>query len=501
MAKSKSFLGLRRGSTKSLTFSVLDGQQITKDRVYDVKNPRTVGQMRQRMLMTTVGAAYKFMKSIADHSFEGKTSGMQCMREFNSRNLNKFKAAASADGNVAFNEYKDGAINPLPFILAAGSLPGFDYSIGEDKKLALQFTKDDADTTTAEGIYALMGVNKGDLVTFCTVIGAASLVNGVLDYNPDRFDVVRLYCDKSGAVSSIADAFTISTNNLNASVEFAAIANGITIKSIECNFGAVIQSRKSDTNWLRSNAVMVVDNTILNGVKTANQLGTYPIGTDLILNNGPMQNGQSTETRPVPSLTFAQSSINATGTATVNAPKLNGIPAGSSVLYASQNPSIATVNAVTGVVQPVSNGTAIIVATTSATDEYAAGKAQFSVVVSGIVASEGFNPQTLELKKNQAKTVTLKTPIVTSDKLAFGLSNPTSDASLSGYTVSATDDTTTNPGKHTYTKISIKCSAEKTAESAALKYYPEMSSGEYYYYGKNAPMSITVVNDGNSSLQ
>ena len=41
MAQSKGFFGRRKGSTKSLTFSVLDGKQITKDRVYDVKNPRT----------------------------------------------------------------------------------------------------------------------------------------------------------------------------------------------------------------------------------------------------------------------------------------------------------------------------------------------------------------------------------------------------------------------------------------------------------------------------
>lgn len=51
MAKSASFFGLRRGSTKTLTFSVLDGQQITKDRVTEVKNPRTDMQMQQRCLM------------------------------------------------------------------------------------------------------------------------------------------------------------------------------------------------------------------------------------------------------------------------------------------------------------------------------------------------------------------------------------------------------------------------------------------------------------------
>ena len=290
MAKSKGFFGLRKGSTKSLTFSVLDGKQITKDRVYDVKNPRTEAQMRQRMLMTTVGAAYKMLKSIADHSFEGYSSGMQCMRQFNSRNLNRFKKAAAAKGEVAFNEYKDGDINPLPFILASGSLPGFDYKLDATSNLEIVGQKDDADITTAEGIYAALGVQRNDLITFCTVIGEGSVSNGVYTYKAERFDIVRLYCDKSGTVAKAADAFTISTNNDKAAVSMSTAANAITIKSGEADFGAVIQSRKNDSGWLRSNAVMVVSDTAISGVKTANQLATYPVGTELILNNGPMAN-------------------------------------------------------------------------------------------------------------------------------------------------------------------------------------------------------------------
>lgn len=301
MAKSKGFFGLRKGSTKSLTFSVLDGKQITKDRVNDVKNPRTEAQMRQRMLMTTVGAAYKMLKSIADHSFEGYSSGMQCMRQFNSRNLNRFKKAAAAKGEVAFNEYKDGDINPLPFILASGSLPGFDFKLDATSNLEIVGEKDAADFTTAEGIYAALGVQRNDLITFCTVIGEGSVSNGVYTYKAERFDIVRLYCDKSGAVAKAADAFTISTNNDQAAVSMSTSGNAITIKSGEADFGAVIQSRKNDSGWLRSNAVMVVSDTAINGVKTANQLATYPVGTELILNNGPMANqgdGEVVEPKP-----------------------------------------------------------------------------------------------------------------------------------------------------------------------------------------------------------
>lgn len=290
MAQSKGFFGLRKGSTKSLTFSTLDGKQITKDRVYDVKNPRTESQMRQRMLMTTVGAAYKMLKSIADHSFEGYSSGMQCMRQFNSRNLNRFKQAAAAKGSVAFNEYKDGDINPLPFILASGSLPGFTYKLDDTSNLEIVGEKEGADFATAEGIYAALGVQRNDLITFCTVIGEGTTNNGVYTYKAERFNIVRLYCDKSGAVSKPADAFTISTNNDQASISMSTSGNALTIKTGATDFGAVIQSRKNDNGWLRSDAVMIVADDVISGVKTANQLATYPVGTELILNNGPMAN-------------------------------------------------------------------------------------------------------------------------------------------------------------------------------------------------------------------
>lgn len=319
MAQSKGFFGLRKGSTKSLTFSTLDGKQITKDRVYDVKNPRTESQMRQRMLMTTVGAAYKMLKSIADHSFEGYSSGMQCMRQFNSRNLNRFKQAAAAKGSVAFNEYKDGDINPLPFILASGSLPGFSFKLDDTSNLEIVGEKEGADFTTAEGIYAALGVQRNDLITFCTVIGEGSTLNGVYSYKAERFNIVRLYCDKSGSVTKPADAFTISTNNDQASITMSTTANAITIKTGAADFGAVIQSRKNDNGWLRSDAVMIVADNVISGVKTANQLATYPVGTELILNNGPMANqGDAEASEPKPGVNPLSYTVADAGTEQIN---------------------------------------------------------------------------------------------------------------------------------------------------------------------------------------
>jgi len=87
MAKSKSFFGLRSGSTKSLTFQVYRGEQITKDRVYRVSNPRTEAQMTQRALIPIVAAARSALKGLIDHSFEGVAYGEASLKEFSKQNL------------------------------------------------------------------------------------------------------------------------------------------------------------------------------------------------------------------------------------------------------------------------------------------------------------------------------------------------------------------------------------------------------------------------------
>lgn len=87
MAKSKSFFGLRTGSTKSLTFQVYRGEQITKDRVYRVSNPRTEAQMMQRALIPIVAAARSALKGLVDHSFEGVPYGEASLKEFSKQNL------------------------------------------------------------------------------------------------------------------------------------------------------------------------------------------------------------------------------------------------------------------------------------------------------------------------------------------------------------------------------------------------------------------------------
>ena len=383
MAKSNNFFGLRKGSTKNFTFSQLDGKQITKERVSEVKNPRSERQMRQRMLMTTIGAAYRFLKVIADHSFEGLTVGQKCMTEFNRLNLNKFKKDSLNDAaKVAFNAWKDNLINPLPYIISRGSLERLGYVVNAQNQIVIS-VKADA-VATAEQIYAALGIQKGEMITFVWVNGSSSLVQGVFRYTPTALNIVRLKANKAGAVTNPHDAFEIESNiaGLDINVNFAS--GSLTLTTTEANFGAAILSRQGINGWLRSNAEFVGNKQIVAGVNCGAQFGTYPVGEALILNGAEMQAKANVTTLPIPQLKLAAQSVSITAKGgKVNAPSLTGKPDNATVTYSTSNATIATVNSSTGEVTAVGNGTAVITVSVSATDTSSAASISFSVAVSG----------------------------------------------------------------------------------------------------------------------
>ena len=117
MAKSKSFFGLRTGSTKSLTFSVYRGTQVTKDRVTRVANPRTYAQMQQRAKVPLVAAARVALAGLVDHSFEGVNYGQASLQKFSSLNL--------ANGALNVASYPPNGVSNMgcaDFIVSSGSL-------------------------------------------------------------------------------------------------------------------------------------------------------------------------------------------------------------------------------------------------------------------------------------------------------------------------------------------------------------------------------------------
>lgn len=386
MAKSKGFFGLRSGSTKNFTFSELNGQQITKERVYKVKNPRTLQQMRQRMVMATVSAAYSYLKEICDHSFEGFGVGSPCMGEFMRLNLDALKGKAQNDAAVvAFNAYQDKNINPVPFMVSKGSLNEIVPTIAENK-LSWRTAIGNADTETAEDIYAALGLNQGDMVTFI-LCGGDFVSNAALTFAPQPLAITRLHANKQGEVSSLSKAFTVESNNQgNIKVNINMPSSSEINVEATCDklvMGAVIISRKAADKWLRSNATMVVK-TGIPSTTVARQLATYPVERDLILNGSGLAKGSSTSSLPKPTLSLSASSVSiSTQGGTANAPTLTGAPSGAAVTYSIANSNVATINPSTGVATAKANGTTLVTISVGATATTGATTISYTLNVTG----------------------------------------------------------------------------------------------------------------------
>ena len=146
MAKSSSFFGLRRGSTKSLTFSVLDGKQITKDRVTSVRNPKTNGQIRQRMKMTAVLIFARYFREFIERGQQGVTYGKKSYQAWLSQALRVPNLYAAKGQKI---------LMPWGLPLTKGSLTPFSYGYtGIVDNLLLPAGTTDAENVTDAQILA-----------------------------------------------------------------------------------------------------------------------------------------------------------------------------------------------------------------------------------------------------------------------------------------------------------------------------------------------------------
>lgn len=296
MAKSKSFFGLRRGSTKTLTFQVNNGKQITKDRVYEVKNPRTQEQMVQRMVMATASAAYAHMKQIVDHSFEGITYGQMNMSEFIRLNAKKLRENLGAANPVmCYNKYQNRSLVPGALIMSSGTASNFLenplVAVSEEEGatgLAVQLATAVGAPPTTNKIAAKYGIGLNDLMTVCGI-----------QYNSDkeswdfvfvRFTLLDL-SDTNLTTGNVAEHIKIESN-----VSIATGVNGQTLTvqtagtdNDQAGVGfCVIHSVKTANGWTRNNTVLDISQIEANFMNPTEEdaIATYPVGGSYVLNGG-----------------------------------------------------------------------------------------------------------------------------------------------------------------------------------------------------------------------
>lgn len=188
---------MRRGSTKSHTYSVVKGQQVTKDRVTDITNPRTRSQMRQRAVFAEAVKFYKHAnQALFKFAFEDKTQTESDYNAFIRHNVSR---------SIVLMREKVNDIN-FPAIgnnwqLTAGSMPEpiVNWSAGLIQQVRLESGNITGDETTvgevAGKLMRTYGLASGDILTWVLVTSPVSDINATTTI-PPRWRINQIYLNQ-----------------------------------------------------------------------------------------------------------------------------------------------------------------------------------------------------------------------------------------------------------------------------------------------------------------
>ena len=179
MSKGNLFLGQARGKVGDVVFYRQNGEQITRTRNRNPRNPKSDAQLVQRAISATVVQAYRAGKAIFDHAFEGRQIPSGNQRRFLKVNMKKLRSQVLTELSMAANEsvsrvVSPSAVYPVPnaYRISEGSLTQSIFSIiTEEQTGYLSAAMADAEENESVAEYAArVGLIPGDIYTmvgFC----------------------------------------------------------------------------------------------------------------------------------------------------------------------------------------------------------------------------------------------------------------------------------------------------------------------------------------------
>lgn len=295
MSKGNIFLGFGRGAVGDVVMYRANGEQITRARNRNPKNPQTALQLLQRVVLKTTSMAYGLMQDITNHSFQGYAEGTQCQSRFNQLNIQAMRELLvdeinSGDADViltspAANYSYNGAslVEMQPYTVSEGTLTSIPVQWGAAAAQPAFIIQRDlgSATPTYSDVLAALGVVSGDQLTFIALSCDDTVDGGQFN----GFDYARVILEPaSGDLSlpflsgtSVNDpneknkgSFVFSVVSVNGSFYLAfRAADYSDAAAVRNAMGAatVILSRNKGSVWQRSTQRLVVrpDRVSVNG--------------------------------------------------------------------------------------------------------------------------------------------------------------------------------------------------------------------------------------------
>lgn len=267
--KGNIILGQARGKLGDLVMYRANGEQITRAKAASVKNPKTTGQMIQRMIFATIAAAYARMKSITDHSFEGVAYGAKSQQKFMSENLKRLRAfyPTSADAAslkkiapvdvLAYAAKGDPGDAGAGLIISMGSLgevPVLRNTAGVATGFGGSMT-----TNTIADVLKVLGAEIGDQITV-----VALTTNGVgVQFKKSRYVIDNAITAEQLASpwnGEIKDGMDKTKSVLSDIILVPSGEEGLIIPKAAGRTviaaGVILSRRGSGDKWLRSRAIL-----------------------------------------------------------------------------------------------------------------------------------------------------------------------------------------------------------------------------------------------------
>lgn len=256
-----------------------DGRRLARIRQTEVKNPKTEGQVIQRMILATAAKAYSRMKGIVDHSFQGVQYGGVSQSYFLKRAMDDIRTWVSKTIDIS-GEFPKELRNPLLYrglalptdahqsgvglLISEGTIPSVPAVLsteeGSDPVVSHFGASISGETFTIQQVMTALGAVRGDQIT------CVGLFNG--QFFVSRY-VINADATESDLSANWTGAFNLSAfdqvKSLDGGIGIYPGVSGVYVRQVTLPAGAeigldaaaIIISRKVGDVWERSTQRLV----------------------------------------------------------------------------------------------------------------------------------------------------------------------------------------------------------------------------------------------------
>lgn len=283
-----------------------DGKRLARIRQTEVKNPKTDGQIIQRMILATGSKAYGLMKSICDHSWQGVAYGGVSQSYFLKKameRIRKFVADSMAvfPSSVTDPQQWVGLARPdrlweagYGLQISEGTIPSVTpvyKNIGTQEEPEYELSRFGSEITVAQGatptlgdVLESFGANRGDQITIVGILRNGQFSHSRYCVASEADDTKAWYPDVQEGIDS--DILTDESKFGNVMLAFDATEKGMKVEPAfegqQVEAAAVIISRKVGNVWQRSTEYLMPVRMVssVDAIIKLWQLGTTEIPTE-----------------------------------------------------------------------------------------------------------------------------------------------------------------------------------------------------------------------------